>query len=43
MIKEITPNFKNKIEINLKNRKERERMYFIKLDKKIIKNLKKGK
>lgn len=33
MIKEITPNVKNKIEINLNNRKERERMYFIKLDK----------
>lgn len=33
MIKEITPNVKNKIEINLNNRKEREKMYFIKLDK----------
>lgn len=33
MIKGIIPNTKNKIEINLNNRKEREKMYFIKLDK----------
>ena len=33
MIKTIIPNTKNKIEINLNNRKERERMYFFKLNK----------
>lgn len=33
MIKEITPNTKYKKEIMLNNRKERERMYFIKLNK----------
>ena len=33
MIKGIIPNTRNKIEINLNNRKERKKMYFIKLDK----------